>query len=104
MVCKMMNNLDLERCNRCCSNKSKLISDSMVSCEECGFTEPYEIWQLFGWRSLIKYPPTYGGVIYVYGKNIGRSIARWDKDLKQCDNVEATHWLRTPDPTKQINM
>lgn len=93
----------LESCNRCCS-KSGVFNDGIVTCSYCGFTEPLEIWQLIGWRSISKYPPTYGGTIFVYGKSIGRTIAKWDTQNKICDNPEATHWLRTPDPTKQINM
>lgn len=97
------NIMTLESCNRCCSKES-FLHDSIVTCSYCGFTEPLEIWQLIGWRSIVKYPPTFSGTIFIYGKTIGRTIAKWDCSTKSCDNKEATHWLRTPDPTKQINM
>ena len=104
----MNNNIILEPCNRCCSSSGKLIKNNnetyIVQCENCSFTEDLEVWQLRGWRSILKYPPTFSGVIFVYGKNIGRTIAQWSSITKTCNNAEATHWLRTPDPTKQINM
>lgn len=93
----------IENCNRCCSDKYSFKGDDIV-CENCGFSEPFEVWQLRGWRDINKYPPTYSGKIFVYGKKIGRYIARWDSKTKLCDNPDATHWLRTPDPTKQIGM
>lgn len=93
----------LESCNRCCS-KSGVLHEGIVKCSHCGFSEPLEIWQLVGWRSITQYPPTYNGIIFVYGKSIGRAIAKWNSQTKTCDNPGATHWLRTPDPTKQINM
>jgi hypothetical protein len=92
---------NLEACNRCCSHKGQLQNDIVV-CSHCGFSEPIEIWQILGWRLIVKYPPTHKGTIFVYGKNIGRTVAHWDEFI--CDNTEATHWLRTPDPRKQINM
>lgn len=94
----------LEPCNRCCSDNVELIIDDAVRCLNCEFSEPFEVWQLRGWRDLLKYPPTYGGTIFVYGKNIGRTVAKWDRESQRCDNPDATHWLRTPDPRKQINM
>lgn len=97
-------NLKLERCNRCCSDSVELILEDEVRCQHCGFMEKLEVWQLFGWRLIKQYPPTYKGVIFVYGKNIGRTIAHWDAQKQVCDNLDATHWLRTPDPRKQINM
>lgn len=97
-------NIQLERCNRCCSNQVEAISVDEVRCQLCGFSESLEVWQIFGWRSIAQYPPTYKGVIFVYGKSIGRTIAHWDSETKTCDNPGATHWLRTPDPRKQINM
>lgn len=93
----------LESCNRCCS-KAGVLTDETVKCSYCGFTESLEVWQLVGWRSIIKYPPTFSGTIFVYGKTIGRTVAKWDSDSKTCNNTQASHWLRTPDPTKQINM
>lgn len=96
--------IKLENCGRCCTDDAKHNSDDTVICNYCGFKEPLEIWQLRGWRSLSKYPPTYGGTIFVYGKSIGRKEAKWDVDTQSCTLAEATHWLRTPDPTKQIGM
>jgi len=96
--------LNLEPCNRCCSDDSELINDQYVKCNHCEFTESFEVWQLRGWRSIVKYPPTYGGTIFVYGKKIGRKEALWNKESKCCSNPDATHWLRTPDPTKQLGM
>lgn len=96
--------LKLERCNRCCSDNVEIASEKTVCCQHCGFSEDLEVWQLFGWRSIKKHPPTYKGVIFVYGKTIGRTIAHWDAERQWCDNPGATHWLRTPDPRKQINM
>ena len=93
----------LESCNRCCSKVCVLTGEN-VKCSYCGFIESLEVWQLVGWRSIFKYPPTFSGTIFVYGKTIGRTVARWDSSNKMCDNNEVTHWLRTPDPTKQINM
>lgn len=94
----------LEPCNRCCSDGATFIDENSVQCPYCGFTEPLEIWQLRGWRSIEKYPPTYGGTIFVYGSTIGRTVAKWNSDTKTCDKEGVTHWLRTPDPRKQINM
>lgn len=99
--------IKLEPCNRCCSDSpvlDNLEKINQVTCNYCGFTETLEIWQLRGWRSITKYPPTFGGTIFVYGKGIGRTVAKWDSTTKRCDNPLATHWLRTPDPTKQIGM
>ncbi len=93
----------LEPCNRCCSGKVNIL-DKIVSCENCNHSEIYEEWQLRGWRNLTKYEPTFGGIIHVYGKEIGRTMANWDSKTKTCDNPKATHWLRVPDPRKQINM
>ncbi len=93
----------IENCNRCCSDKHFFKGDDVI-CQNCGFSESFEIWQLRGWRDIKKYPPTYSGKIFVYGKKIGRDMARWDKTTNTCDNPDATHWLRTPDPTKQIGM
>lgn len=99
-----MNLTKLENCNRCCSDEVELKGVDYVVCLNCKFTESFEVWQTRGWRSINRYPPTYKGVIFVYGKEIGRTIAQWDSDKKICDNPKATHWLRTPDPTKQIDM
>jgi len=96
--------IKLENCGRCCTDDSVHKEDNTVTCNYCGSTEPLEIWQLRGWRSLAKYPPTYGGTIFVYGKSIGRKEAKWDVATQSCSIPEATHWLRTPDPTKQIGM
>lgn len=96
--------IKLENCGRCCTDDAIHKADDTVTCNYCGFTEPLEIWQLRGWRSLSKYPPTYGGTIFVYGKDIGRKEAKWDVATRSCNLPEATHWLRTPDPTKQIGM
>jgi hypothetical protein len=96
--------IKLENCGRCCTDDATHKADDTVTCNYCGFTEPLEIWQLRGWRSLSKYPPTYGGTIFVYGKTIGRKEAKWDVATQSCTLTEATHWLRTPDPTKQIGM
>lgn len=93
----------LESCNRCCS-KAGVLTHDMVACSHCGFTESLEVWQLVGWRSITLYPPTFSGTIFIYGEKIGRTIAKWNSLTKTCDNLEASHWLRTPDPTKQINM
>lgn len=95
---------DLEPCNRCCSKDSCYIDKNTVECNYCGFKDDLEVWQLRGWRSIEKYPPTYKGIIFVYGKNVGRTIAIWDSETKTCNVIGVTHWLRTPDPTKQINM
>lgn len=99
-----MDNIKLEPCNRCCSDDVHAVSDDIIQCNYCSFTESLEIWQLKGWRDIVKYPPTYAGIIFIYGKDIGRTIAKWNSIEKKCDNPFATHWLRTPDPTKQINM
>jgi hypothetical protein len=96
--------IKLENCGRCCTDDATHKADDTVTCNYCGFTEPLAIWQLRGWRSLSKYPPTYGGTIFVYGKTIGRKEAKWDVATQSCTLPEATHWLRTPDPTKQIGM
>ena len=94
----------LEACNRCCSHTPVVLEDHRIQCSYCGFTESREIWQLIGWRKISQYPPVFSGTIFVYGKSIGRTIAKWDSNTQSCDNPLATHWLRTPDPTKQINM
>lgn len=94
----------IERCNRCCSDDVSLVGDDAVICNHCSFSESFQNWQLVGWRDLSKFPPTYGGTIFVYGKKIGRTVAHWDKETLTCDNPDATHWLRTPDPRKQIDM
>lgn len=99
-----METIDLDPCNRCCSKNAVLKDLHTVCCLYCNFTESLEVWQLRGWRSLIKYPPTYKGIIFVYGATIGRTIANWDSDTKSCDKEGATHWLRTPDPRIQVNM
>lgn len=96
--------IKLEPCNRCCSDEVGLVESEQVQCRHCGFSENLEVWQLRGWCNIQKYPPVFSGVIFVYGKGIGRTIARWDANTHSCDNPLATHWLRTPDPTKQINM
>lgn len=96
--------IQLEPCNRCCSSEAHLIDSIHVKCSYCLFTETFEIWQLRGWRSITKYPPTFSGTIFVYGKTIGRTIANWNSSTNTCDNPLVTHWLRTPDPTKQINL
>lgn len=98
--------MQLEYCNRCCSDVNFAcydISKNSVTCSHCGFTEDFEVWQLRGWRRIDLYPPTYSGIIFVYGEKIGRKSAMWDKETG-CDNPLATHWLRTPDPRKQIKM
>lgn len=95
---------DLENCNRCCSDDAFFVDENTVQCNYCGFFETLEVWQLRGWRSIVKYPPTHPGTIFVYGKEIGRCAAKWDSAKGICDVDGATHWLRTPDPTKQINM
>jgi ribosomal protein L37E len=97
-------NIHLEPCNRCCSDAGILVNNDTVQCSYCGFNESLEVWQLRGWRSIEKYPPTYAGTIFVYGASIGRTIAKWDSLTKTCDKEGVTHWLRTPDPRKQINM
>lgn len=98
-------NEHLEPCNRCCSGSVKREKQShKVICLDCSHNETYTEWQLRGWRDLTKHQPTFSGTIHVYGKGIGRIMARWDSLTKTCDNPEATHWLRVPDPTKQINM
>lgn len=94
----------IENCNRCCSDKYEILLNDDVRCLNCGFSEPFEVWQLRGWRNIKKYPPTYSGTIFIYGKDIGRTVAKWDSINKICDNPQATHWLRTPDPRKQIGM
>jgi hypothetical protein len=93
----------IQPCNRCCS-KNVENKDISVICNYCGHTEPFEEWQIIGWRDITKYPPHFGGSIHVYGENIGRTMAKWDSKNKTCDNKGVTHWLRVPDPTKQINM
>lgn len=98
----------IERCNRCCSSDYKLLHNNTITCNNCGTTEPTEVWQLFGWRDIKKYPPVHSGTIFVYGKTIGRRSAIWDKVKQKIVHTprahEFTHWLRTPDPTKQIGM
>jgi hypothetical protein len=93
----------LEPCNRCCSGDVSEFSGT-VTCANCNHNEKYDEWQLRGWRDLTINFPTFGGTIHVYGKEIGRTMAKWDADKNICDNPKATHWLRVPDPTKQINM
>lgn len=93
----------LEPCNRCCSGNVEKEID-LVTCKECSHSEIYSEWQLRGWRNLNKNKPTFGGRIHVYGKEMGRGMANWDAKTKTCDNPKATHWLRVPDPTKQIDM
>jgi hypothetical protein len=100
---KLLND-KLEPCNRCCSLNPEYIDEELIKCNHCGFTETEEIWQLRGWRSITKYPPTYSGTIFVYGKEIGRTIAKWNSNTQTANIEGITHWLRTPDPTKQINM
>jgi hypothetical protein len=95
----------LEPCNRCCSGDVFLVEDTdNVKCNYCNHTEKYSEWQLRGWRNIKENPPYFAGSIHVYGKEIGRTMAKWNSNNKTCDNVKATHWLRVPDPTKQINM
>lgn len=96
-------NNKLEHCNRCCSGRV-YCKDGIVICENCNHSEDFSEWQLRGWRDLSKNQPTFGGTIHVYGKAIGRQMAKWDNKTKTCDNSQATHWLRVPDPRKQINM
>jgi len=31
-------------------------------------------------------------------------MANWNSETETCDNDKATHWLRVPDPTKQIGL
>jgi hypothetical protein len=93
----------LEPCNRCCSDHVNCL-DEQVTCVNCGHSEILSEWQLRGWRNILKNPPHFGGTIHVYGKEIGRTMANWDSKNKMCDNKKATHWLRVPDPTKQIDM
>lgn len=95
---------NLEPCNRCCSSEVELIIDDSVKCLNCGMSELFEIWQLKGWRDILKYPPVHNGTIFIYGAEIGRTVAIWNKETQSCNNDKATHWLRTPDPRKQINM
>lgn len=90
-------------CNRCCSDDSMEVGKHIV-CNNCSLSELKEDWQLFGWRNILKNPPVFSGIIHIYGKEIGRSMANWDSNTNICDNSKATHWLRVPDPTKQINM
>lgn len=94
----------LEPCNRCCLDTGRFVSIELVECSYCGFSEPLEVWQLRGWRSIKKYPPSYAGTIFVYGAEIGRKEATWNSETQSCSLEKATHWLRTPDPRKQINM
>ena len=96
-------NNKLEPCNRCCSGEVARI-ENKVLCSNCKHSESFEEWQLRGWRDIKKNPPHFGGTIHVYGKKIGRTMANWNSKTKTCDNKKATHWLRVPDPTKQINM
>jgi hypothetical protein len=96
-------NQHLEPCNRCCSG-DVVQKHEQVSCNNCNHSETYNEWQLRGWRDLNINQPTFSGTIHVYGKGIGRIMARWNSLTKTCDNPNATHWLRVPDPTKQINM
>lgn len=42
--------------------------------------------------------------MHVYGNNKERTMANFDSITKICDNNQATHWLRVPDPTKEIDM
>jgi hypothetical protein len=99
--------MNLERCNRCCSHAGQPKEEggkTLVVCGYCGFTQPEEVWQLFGWRSITKYPPHFPGKIYVWGEECGRKEATWDSLTLLCSEPLATHWLRVPDPTKQIDM
>lgn len=93
----------LEACNRCCARDSET-SGGYVKCNNCGQKELIKDWQLIGWRDIKKNPPFFSGTIHVYGKEIGRTMANWDSKTQFCDNEKATHWLRVPDPTKQIGM
>ena len=92
-----------EACNRCCSRDFKEVGNDVV-CNYCGQTETREDWELIGWRELSVNKPFFSGTIHVYGKEIGRTMANWDSERQTCDNSLATHWLRVPDPTKQIKM
>jgi len=92
-----------EACNRCCARDSKKVGEYIV-CNNCGQEETLDDWQLIGWRNIVKNPPFFSGAIHVYGKDIGRTMATWDKETQTCDNDKVTHWLRVPDPTKQIGM
>lgn len=94
--------MKIENCNRCCSSEHNILLDNVI-CKNCGFEDSFEIWQLKGWRSINKYPPTYSGTIFIYGKSIGRKEALWDSNIKECSIKDATHWLRTPDPSVQID-
>lgn len=94
----------LQPCNRCCSSDVYLTEVDHAKCNYCGHNEPLSDWQLIGWRDILINPPHFGGTIHVYGKEIGRTMAMWDSVTKTCDNQKATHWLRVPDPTKQIGM
>lgn len=95
-------NNKLEACNRCCSGNVSF-SGEYVLCENCGLKEKYDNWQLIGWRNIKLNPPVFTGKIFIYGKEIGRGIANWNSVTQLCDNDKATHWLRVPEPTKQIN-
>jgi len=93
----------LEPCNRCCSGEVEE-NEGIVKCSNCNHSEYIEEWQLRGWRDITKNQPHFSGTILVYGVDIGRVMANWDAKNKVCDNAKATHWLRVPDPKKQINM
>jgi len=93
----------IEACNRCCSKDYTLLN-GYVHCNYCSHSEILNDWQLIGWRDILKNPPHFKGTIHVYGKQIGRTMANWDSITKTCDNSQVTHWLRVPDPTKQIGM
>ena len=93
----------LEACNRCCSRDLRE-EDEYIICNYCGQKELLSDWQLIGWRDILKNPPFFSGTIHVYGKEIGRMMANWDSETQVCDNNKVTHWLRVPDPTKQIGM
>lgn len=93
--------MKIENCNRCCSEEYEILLDKII-CKNCFFEESFEVWQLKGWRCIFKYPPSYSGTIFVYGKKIGRCSAIWDSKNKVCNLKDVTHWLRTPDPRVQV--
>lgn len=100
---EMEKEIVLEACNRCCARDYSRVGD-VVRCHNCGHEEVLSDWQLIGWRDIKKNPPVFSGTIHVYGKGIGRTMALWESKTQSCDNPEATHWLRVPDPTKQVGM
>ena len=93
----------LEACNRCCSRDFKE-EDGFVICNYCGQKETMSDWELIGWRDISVNKPFFSGRIHVYGKEIGRTMANWDAKTETCDNDKVSHWLRVPDPRKQIRM